>query len=380
MKVVSYTLSILTVIVLAFLGAALTAAQETPDLAGTRWELAGYGDPQSLTPVVTDRPVTLEFIDGERLGGSGGCNGYGSSYTLNGDALTVEAVVSTMMACMTDGLMEQEQAYFAALQSATRYAVVDGMLIIEYGEEGQHMAFMPARNLTDGSWQLIAFVQDGEQTPVIEGTLITAMFDAEGRIGGSGGCNSYGGSFSAAEGGLTFSGLFSTERACLEEGVMAQERAYFDALQAATRYSIIRNALVIATGDGGQLIFTFVPGLTDTAWQLESWISGGEASAPVADSLITLEFSTDGRVAGTGGCNRYGGTFTAGDEGTLTVSALFSTRRACMGDGLMQQEQAYLAALETATAYAISGAQLTITYGDGDALVFIPAATVTAAR
>lgn len=380
MKVVGFTLSILTVIVLAVLGARLTAAQETSDLVGSRWELAGYGDPDALTPVVGDRPVTLEFIDGERLGGNGGCNGYGSSYTLNGDALSVEAVISTMMACMTDGLMEQEQAYFAALQGATRYEIVDGMLVIEYGEEGQHMVFIPARNLTDGSWQLIAFAQDGEQTPVIEGTQISAVFDAEGRISGSGGCNSYGGSFSAAEGGLTFSGLFSTERACLEEGVMEQERAYFDALQAATRYSIIRNALVIDTGDGGQLIFTFVPGLTDTAWQLESWISGDEASAPVADSLITLEFSADGRVGGTGGCNRYGGTYTAGDEGGLTVSALFSTRRACMGEGLMQQEQAYLSALESATAYAISDGQLTITTGDGDQLVFIPAATVTATR
>ncbi|HRL12527.1 MAG TPA: META domain-containing protein, partial [Aggregatilineales bacterium] len=287
---------------------------------------------------------------------------------------------STMMACMTDGLMEQEQAYFAALQSATRYEIVDGKLMIEYGEEGQHMVFMPARNLTDGSWQLIAFARDGEQTPVIEGTQISAVFDAEGRIGGSGGCNSYGGTFSAAEGGLTFDGLFSTERACLEEGVMEQERAYFDALQAATRYSIIRNMLVIDTGDSGQLIFTFVPGVTDTAWQLEAWISGGEASAPVTDSLITLEFSADGRVGGTGGCNRYGGTYTTGDEGGLTLSALFSTRRACMGEGLMQQEQAYLSALESATAYAISDGQLTITYGNGDQLVFIPAATVTATR
>jgi putative lipoprotein len=380
MKVVGYTLSILTVIVLAVLGAGLTAAQETPDLVGSRWELAGYGDPDALTPVVGERPVTLEFIDGERLGGNGGCNGYGSSYTLNADALSVEAVISTMMACMTDGLMEQEQAYFAALQSATRYEIVDGKLMIEYGEEGQHMVFMPARNLTDGSWQLIAFAQDGEQTPVIEGTQISAVFDAEGRIGGSGGCNSYGGTFSAAEGGLTFDGLFSTERACLEEGVMEQERAYFDALQAATRYSIIRNMLVIDTGDSGQLIFTFVPGVTDTAWQLEAWISGGEASAPVTDSLITLEFSADGRVGGTGGCNRYGGTYTTGDEGGLTLSALFSTRRACMGEGLMQQEQAYLSALESATAYAISDGQLTITYGNGDQLVFIPAATVTATR
>jgi putative lipoprotein len=380
MKVVGYTLSILTMIVLAVLGAAVTAAQEVPDLVGSRWELAGYGDPEALTPVVGDRPVTLEFIDGERLGGSGGCNGYGSSYTLNGDAITVEAVISTMMACMTDGLMEQELAYFAALQGATRYEIVDGMLVIEYGEEGQHMVFMPARDLTDGSWQLVAFAQDGEQTPVIAGTLITAVFDAEGRISGSSGCNSYGGSFSAADGGLTFSGLFSTERACLEEGVMEQERAYFAALQAATRYSLIRNALVIDTGDGGQLIFTFVPGLTDTAWQLEAWISGGEASTPVTDSLITLEFGADGRVAGTGGCNRYGGTYTAGDEDALTVSAVFSTRRACMGEGLMEQEQAYFAALESVTAYAISGGQLTITYGDGDQMVFIPAATVTAAR
>lgn len=380
MKVVGNTLSILAVLVAVLLGAALTAAQETPDLVGSRWELAGYGDPEALTPAVGERPVTLEFIDGERLGGSGGCNGYGSSYLLNGDVLTVEAVISTMMACMSDGLMEQEQAYFAALQGATRYEIVDGMLIIEYGEEGQHMVFMPARSITDGSWLLIAFAQDGEQTPVIEGTSITAVFDADGRIGGSGGCNSYGGTFSTAEGSLTLDGLFSTERACLGEGIMEQERAYFDALQAATRYSIARNALVIESGDGGQLIFTFVPGLTDTAWQLESWVSGGETSAPVSDSLITLEFSEDGRVAGTGGCNRYGGTYSAGTDGALTVSAVSSTRRACMGEGLMEQEQAYFAALESATAYVISSGRLTVTFGDGGQMVFIPAATVTAAR
>lgn len=53
-------------------------------------------------------------------------------------------------------------------------------------------------------------------------------------------------------------------------------------------------------------------------------------------------------------------------------SALFSTRRACLEDGLMAQEQAFLTALESATTYALGLDQLIIVYGDGQQLVFIP--------
>jgi len=55
-------------------------------------------------------------------------------------SLSFGAVVSSRMAC--EGLMEQESAYFAALQSATDYTIVDGQLIVTYGS-GEQLVFAP---------------------------------------------------------------------------------------------------------------------------------------------------------------------------------------------------------------------------------------------
>ncbi len=45
--------------------------------------------------------------------------------------------------------------------------------------------------------------------------------------------------------------------------------------------------------------------------------------------VITLEFTTDGQLAGFGGCNNYSGSFQAATDGTMTISALATTMMAC---------------------------------------------------
>src|SRR5215211_4103980 len=49
--------------------------------------------------------------------------------------------------------------------------------------------------LANTQWRLTSFGAAGAQSPVIEGTTITLKFGADGRVGGSGGCNSYGGDY-----------------------------------------------------------------------------------------------------------------------------------------------------------------------------------------
>jgi heat shock protein HslJ len=82
--------------------------------------------------------------------------------------------------------------------------------------------------------------------------------------------------------------------------------------------------------------------LVGTSWRAET-IAGRPA---LAEASSTLSFLADGRIAGSGGCNRFAGQM-AGKDGRLQVGQLASTMMACAPDR-MEQEQRFLAALEGA--------------------------------
>ncbi|HWS99851.1 MAG TPA: META domain-containing protein [Pyrinomonadaceae bacterium] len=104
--------------------------------------------------------------------------------------------------------------------------------------------------LADTQWRLTSFGATGAESPVIEGTTITLKFGADGRAGGSGGCNSYGGEYRERGDNLSFSRIISTKRACLEQGANQQEQRYFAALESASKFKLSDNRLTIFHGDG----------------------------------------------------------------------------------------------------------------------------------
>ena len=83
--------------------------------------------------VVDGTRVTLKFEDG-RVNGRAGCNSYGGKAEINGAQLKISMLISTKMACMAPGVMEQESRYLNALEGATRGEVRhDGALVITTG-------------------------------------------------------------------------------------------------------------------------------------------------------------------------------------------------------------------------------------------------------
>lgn len=104
--------------------------------------------------------------------------------------------------------------------------------------------------LANTQWRLISFGATGAESPVIEGTTITLKFGADGRAGGSGGCNSYGGNYRVRKNNLSFSQIISTKRACLEQSANQQEQRYFAALESASKFKLSDNRLTIFHGDG----------------------------------------------------------------------------------------------------------------------------------
>lgn len=101
--------------------------------------------------------------------------------------------------------------------------------------------------------------------------------------------------------------------------------------------------------------------LLDTVWMVTS--IGGDPVLP--DTEPTLSIAADRRVGGSGGCNNY---FTEAefDEAALAFGPIASTRMACAGD-VMAQENRLFNALSATAGYALSG----------DALQLVDAAGVT---
>ncbi len=103
--------------------------------------------------------------------------------------------------------------------------------------------------------------------------------------------------------------------------------------------------------------------LTGKFWALTEL--GGEP--PLAGTGISAQFTADGRVAGSAGCNRYTGSYTVSGENITFSSPLAATMMMCE-QAVMDQESAYLSALGEAKTFAIQGDQLTLSGEDGAAL------------
>ncbi len=100
--------------------------------------------------------------------------------------------------------------------------------------------------------------------------------------------------------------------------------------------------------------------LTGKVWALTELMG----KPPVAGTGISAEFTADGKVAGSAGCNRYSGTYTISGSNITFSSPMAMTMMMCE-QAVMDQESAYMQALGEAKTFAIQGDQLTLTGGDG---------------
>ncbi|RPI32544.1 MAG: META domain-containing protein [Chloroflexota bacterium] len=116
-------------------GTVIRMAPQDDDSAGetglenTQWNLMAFGSPGAEEPLVEGSKITLTFADGQ-AGGSGGCNSYGGQYQVDGDMISLDQMVSTLMACADDRVTQQEGRYFQALESASRFEMQDNRLLI----------------------------------------------------------------------------------------------------------------------------------------------------------------------------------------------------------------------------------------------------------
>ncbi len=212
----------------------------TDSLYGATWVLASYVDASGGTvPALEVASAAITFENG-RAAGSVGCNRISGPYQVNDNDITLGPFMMTMMAC-PEPQMTQEQAVTKAMADATTFEISGDQLLLKNaaGEVVVTLTKDMPIALIGPEWTM-TFYNNGKggfQSAVI-GLIVTATFSEDGHVSGTGGCNSYGGSFTIEGNTISFGSIAATEKACMEEGVMAQEAAYFQALGNVQRYRI----------------------------------------------------------------------------------------------------------------------------------------------
>lgn len=205
----------------------------------------------------------------------------------------------------------------------------------------------------------------GADRPLVEGTQIRLTFQ-DGRVGASGGCNTFGGTYLVSGARLFISGAGMTEMAC-DEDRMAQDEWLFAFLGSTPDIALDGDQLVLSSGDtvvtllDREIADPDLP-LTGTTWSVTSIINGGAVSSIPDTVQATLTFFADGTVQFATGCNTGGGRVEITDD-TLRFSDLVMTEMAC-GGAAGEMETAVLRVLTAElVGYQIEAGSLTLMAG-----------------
>ena len=127
--------------------------------------------------------------------------------------------------------------------------------------------------------------------------------------------------------------------------------------------------LLITLGAAGCSSSSCGADLEGKTWALESYGDPSNPTSVIKDTRVTAEF-VEGEINGNAGANNYSGSCKT-DGTNLTFGPIAATEMYRMDpEGVMDQEYAYLQALDKAVRYEVKDGKLIITGTDGQVLTF----------
>jgi len=218
-----------------------------------------------------------------------------------------------------------------------------------------------SRGLLGTSWLVTSI--GGVAT--IPGSEPTLAFGSDGIVRGSGGCNTYEGTFLTDVEHIHVDGLASAQAAC-DDARNAQEQAFIAAMTAATSWKRAGDGTLHLTGGaeitarpsggsspgavgsaGASVSAGGGPVLVGPIWSLARLGTGADLAGTVPD----VRFGDDGSMSGFTGCNRFTATYTT-DGSSLDVGPIASTKMACLPPASVIESD-YLNALAGVTGWSI---------------------------
>ena len=225
---------------------------EPPVLDGTEWTVTKIKGADT----VADSQPTIAFEDG-KVSGTPGCNRFFGSCTQDGAKLEFGMMGTTEMACLDEGVGEQETAFLAALGEVTGVRAADPAVELTGADGAAILTLMkkepmPDKALEGTEWTLTGIVENEAVSSIVGDKAVTLTI-ADGKLHASA-CNQINGDVTVDGQTLKVGPLMSTRMACPSEEETIQEGKLISYLEAATAFEIKGATLTITSGDNG-LVF-----------------------------------------------------------------------------------------------------------------------------
>lgn len=219
-------------------------------LEGVTWSLDSYLNRDGKTVCLLPYTEITARFDSGIVSGHGGCNNYRGGYTIDGDKINVSALLSTLMFC-DDNISTQESDYLMNLQKAAIFNISGNLLRMmdANGTVTLTYSVLQPLPLVGTNWSMLNY-NNGRQAVVsaLAGTEVTAIFNADGILNGTAGCNNYRSSYKVEDNKINIEPAATTRMTCSEpEGIMQQEKEFLAAMESAATYNIDRQQLWLRT-------------------------------------------------------------------------------------------------------------------------------------
>jgi heat shock protein HslJ len=361
-------------------------ADALQDLTGRVWEWERFldGDGSAIEIQDPSRYTLILNPDGTYQVRAD-CNRSGGAYTLDGGSLALLPGPTTLAECEPGSLYN---AFLAHLGNVRTFVIDGDRLALDLLADAGQMTFRPvqpvhlpevASGLVGITWEWVRFLGgDDSRIEVSDPARYTLTLNADGTYQIKADCNTSVGAYTWDEAHLTLEPGPTTLAECAPGSLYSD---FLAKLGHVRTYVFDDGQLVLDLwADAGQMVFRraegapAAPSLEGTLWGLVGYTKEGILVDVLPGSAITAELR-EGQIAGSAGCNRYTASFTV-DGDALALGPVASTRMMCSSpDGIMEQEQGYLAALGSASAYQIAGDRLDMFDADGTLVATFAAST-----
>jgi heat shock protein HslJ len=193
----------------------------------------------------------------------------------------------------------------------------------------------------------------------LTGATVSIRFGSDDRVSGESGCNSYNAAYKASGSSLSIGPSIATTLVLCQGAADAIERAYIAFLPKVQAYSISGTTLSLSGAGGKVLEYTSSSGTAALSghWDATSYYTGNAIQSVIIGTTLTADFTAT-TISGDGGCNLFNGAYTTSGGDGITIGPVAATLRACADPAAGTQEQQYLAALQLAKTYRVTGDRL----------------------
>jgi len=223
-------------------------------------------------------------------------------------------------------------------------------------------------------WRWVA-LEGSEALEIERPGKYTLELDADGRYHARADCNQANGGYTREGDRLRLGPAAVTLAEC---GPGSHSTRFLSLLGRVSGFRRAADRLVLALDeDGAEMVFAAARevALAGSSWVVRAVDNGrGGVASVVIGTALDATFGVDGTLAGSAGCNRFTARFEAEGE-RLTIGPAASTRRMCARpEGIMEQEQAFLAALSTVAKRELRGGRLQLRTEAGSLAIDLVAA------